>query len=270
MSESVLSATQEKVPRQIGGKQIWSHFGFLLGLAAILYVVVRVFAGTGLAGTLSGLPQFMFVVIPIAAGLAAGATSFSPASLRGALGIALVAPVLMLLFESGIGPRLAPAVAEGVELEADLGTEVELVNRSGSLSIFVDMVSDPEFRQSTAPAERYGFGHPRLLLKEAATRILALLLPGVLIGLAIGIASWMNTRVRFITAVDARFAQLLVAWTVIPLARAVIDYWAVAMGFSALFEGVPLWILLVPYLAFGLLAALGWRSASRVSNQLES
>ena len=222
MSESVLSPTQETTSRPGGGRQIWSHFGFLLGLAATLYVVVRVFSGTGLVDTLSGLPLFLFVVIPVAAGLAAGASSFSPASLRSARRIALFAPLLMVLFESGIGPRLAPATEEGAEPIADLGAEVDLVNEVGSLSVFMDMVRDPEFRQSTAPTERYGFGHPRLLLKEAFMRVLALLLPGVLIGLAIGIASWMNTRVQFITPVDARFAQLLVAWTVIPLARIVI------------------------------------------------
>ncbi len=259
----------------LGARQMWTHFGFLVALAIGLYLVGRSMVGGagGLATTFSTLPRFLFSVIPVAAGLAAGASLFNQHALRDGARMALVVPVLMLVLESGLGPALHPTPMAPPEVAADQAmsaSEETIVNGAGSVRVLMDLVAEGRLQEARQASDRYDFGHPRVLLAEAGRRLLALLAPFILIGLAIGISSWMQAKVRFVGTVDARFAQLLVAWTVIPLAWTVLDMWTEVNKFSALFEGGTIATLLIPHIAFGLLAALGWRAARGMSRTLES
>lgn len=274
MTADVAGATEKQLLAGIGDRRIWSHFGLLVALATLLFVLGRLLSGGSVQGPLAallGVPRFLFDVVPVAAAMAAGAAAFSRHSLRQARRIALLAPVVMVILESGLAPpaqRLLEPEGSAVETMASATGQEVGVNRIGSVQVLLGLLGEQGPDETRAVSDRYSVRDPRLLRTEALRRLITLLLPGVLIGLALGIAGWLNTRVRFVTAVDGRFAQLLVAWAVVPLAWAVVDAWMVVIRFSVLFEGASAALLFLPYVVFGVLAGLGWRSAARAAEAL--
>ncbi|MCA9738184.1 MAG: hypothetical protein R3E98_03485 [Gemmatimonadota bacterium] len=270
----------------------WVHFWILLALASVVFVLGTLFAPAGPRGArtaLLRLPPFLFDIVPVAAGLVIGALPPRQIVARQALTLAFVASGLMLFMDSAVGPPSARALlnptTEAASTPAagahrpDAGApgsntlwgfdDHTLIDTVGAAQAMIRVLGSNEASDADASASRIGLRDPRNVAVAAGRRLLSLSLPFILIGLAVGLSTWLHARVAFRREIDGRVAQLLIGWTFVPLVAFLLSAWANVTRFSALFEGAPLSILLVPYVPFAVAAAVGWKTSQRAAREMD-
>lgn len=271
----------------------WVHFWILLALASVVFVLGTLFAPAGPRGArtaLLRLPPFLFDIVPVAAGLVIGALRPRQVATRQALTLAFVASGLMLFMDSVVGPPSARALLDppvagaaaapsGDTHRPDASSaqsntlwgfdDHTLIDTVGAAQAMIRVLGSGEGPGPDASASRIGLRDPRNVAVAAGRRLLALSLPFILIGLAVGLSTWLHARVAFRREIDGRVAQLLIGWTFVPLVAFLLSAWGNVTRFSALFEGAPLSILLVPYVPFAVAAAVGWKTSQRAAREMD-
>jgi hypothetical protein len=113
----------------------------------------------------------------------------------------------------------------------------------------------------------YPPSHPRMVAADVVERLAFFALPFITMGLVLGISAWLGARVIFRAPRDEVVARWFLAWVLAPVAWVLIPTWSGQSNYRILFLGKSLWLPLVPYLPFLVLAALGWRAAHRAADQ---
>ena len=92
-------------------------------------------------------------------------------------------------------------------------------------------------------------------------------LPAVLVGIILGVLTWVDQRVSFHRPVDERVARIFLGWVVAPLCFTIVTGWSESLEANALFGTGSLGMILVPYVPFTAFAVLGIRSGRAVRSQ---
>lgn len=256
-----------------------NHFLLLVLLGSLLYIAGRV-VGTGgsaqdAVGAALSLPGFLFDVLPVIAGLAIVTARPSRATLGHARRLAVIVPIMMLFLDSGVGPAAFRAQVRRAtggssdEIPPALRTDEVVVDAHGSLGAVAQLLRSGEIAHVPETPDRADFDAPRVVAIRAGQRLLDMTLPVILIGIALGIIGWLHRRVRFEREIDGRMAQLIIGWTIVPLVVFMVSSWRVSTTFAAIFNGSPLGTVLIPYIPFGIVAAVGWRSASQAMRDMD-
>jgi hypothetical protein len=262
---------------------LWTHFGVLTVLAVVLFVGGRVLdmglGSVGAEGTAStmaeftrGLPQFLLLVIPVASGLTMGAAVFSGRLLRHGVTLAVLSVVAMILLDGIAAPVTTRPYVGDLEQVNALG-----VTPQRQISAY-DALGLPGALRWLSTGDRsdrigeilneYPAEHPRIIAMSAVDRLLSFMLPWILIGIVLGANAWLLRHARFREQADQRMATLMIAWVVVPLIGMILATWSASAQNAAL-RGRPLIFLALPYVALAALAAVGWRSATRVAKEID-
>jgi hypothetical protein len=262
---------------------LWTHFGVLLGLAVVLFVGGRVLevglAGLGSGGTASalaeltrGLPQFLLLVVPVAAGLTMGAAVFSGRLLRHGVSLGVLSVVAMLLLDGVAAPvATRPHIGDLETVDALRVTPQRQVSAYDALGLpgAIAWFRDGERRARVGEIQtQYAADHPRVIAMRATERLFSFAIPWVLIGIVLGANAWLLRHADFREPADQRMATLMIAWVVVPLIGMILATWSASAQNAAL-RGRPLLFMAVPYIALMALAIVGWKSATQVAKEID-
>ncbi len=257
---------------------IWRHLGALTLAAALLALVLYATTWHGrlpsagwelalLAGLLS-VPSALYILLPVAAGIAAGTARLGERGARRALAGLVLVMVVMAALDLWAGPAATRAelvAARSYGAQWPMPTEptmVRLAERVGELGVVARLVTGglPGVDQT---ARTYPFDHPRAAAAEAIPHAALLLAPFILMGLVLGAAAWVRRRVIFRAPRDEAVARWVTAWVLAPAGLGLIGMLASPDSYAVLFRGAPLWRPLVGYIPLLAIALLGWRAAYR-------
>jgi hypothetical protein len=206
----------------------------------------------------------------VVAGISAGAVSFSPSGFRHAIGLGVAIVVAMILLDLLATPGVLPG---GGRVGAQGGAYV-------TTQRLIDFTDLSLFRTAaaflrgdiTVPAERlmrYEPGHPLILASQALQKAGHLTLTLSLIGVLLGIQAWVGGHVRFRHAVDERVARIVVAWVVAPSLFFFSTTWAQEERINTMMGAGPVLVVLLPFIAVGLVGGVGWYAAWRSYRWIE-
>jgi hypothetical protein len=218
----------------------------LTGLAALFVFLADLSTGAPVrAGgwakapseALRSMPDGLVPVLAAVAGIAAATIASGPNVKRQAAWIAIVMTTMMLVT---IGAsRLTASAAPSKAPQA-----VQISQH------------DPSARAVLATADQH-----QLLAMRRTEQIGLLLLPTVLVGIVLGLRSWVNANVIFRTSRSAVTAMRVIGWLASPALCAAIMTWSNGFGYDILFRGNAAATLLIPYGPAAILATLGWMAA---------
>lgn len=231
----------------------WRHFALLLilGVAFVFvgYLTTSASHANGWAmavvETARHLPEVTFLVVPAAAGIAIGTLRMVSGSLSVARRMLLVSTLLTLTL---VALRVVMSYPQ---------SELTTLLTSGA--------RPPATVQGQIP--QYPRDHPRILAISLVRDVSMLVMPFVLIGVVLGLGTWIRDRVRFRSSSDEFVAQWFIALVVVPLVLGTVTSWSGSYEWRILFGGAPLLLLWVPYLPAGVVAVVGWRAAARAVGQ---
>jgi len=224
----------------------WRQLALLTFLAVLFVFLADLFTGApiragGWAGAprlaLQSLPDALFPMLAVVAGLAVGTMPSDTQMRRSALWIVTVMTGAMLLL----------ATANSV---VDSGT------RPTAISAVVAEVS----RSTPVVLTKYPASHPRVIATETLKRAGMLLLPMILAGMMIGVTSWVHANVIFRAPRSAVIARQVITWILVPGVSVMLISWSDGYSYSVLFRGSTPLLMLLPYLPALALAVVGWRS----------
>lgn len=236
----------------------WRHFVLLLGLAIMGFYLLEVLSlaqttsssGSVLLNAARELPAILYRVLPAVAGLAVATMPIDGRSTRIALMLVVTVIAAMLLLDSVATPVLAAPSTRGNVIES------QGYARGAAFAL-------SHAREVGETLRVYPVNHARVVASESLGGLALLIMPGILIGLVLGVSAWMRDRVTFRTLRDERVARWVIAWLLVPGAWAFIGNWSLGYQYRILFRGQPIWLILVPYLPALLLATIGWRRSQR-------
>jgi hypothetical protein len=261
------------------GHAVWRHFALLSAMALLLPVLAsasslheRVPAGgwgVALHAALLYAPGGLLLLLPLAAGIAVG-TAAARDGVAVALRVVVVTMALMLavdVWAAPAGQRAALTAAREAGAEWPFPGDVERTRspmdtlggiRTGVAFLRGDIAGAGE------RLERYPRDHPRTTALDMTHRLALLLLPFIVTGVILGVSAWVRARVIFRRRRDATVAHWVLAWLLVPLTGLWVTSWATGMHHRVLFRQDPLWMSLVPYVPFVVVAALGWWAAAQL------
>lgn len=198
-------------------------------------------------------PSMLFGLLPAAVGIAVATLAFRKGGIRTAAWMVAAVIAVMIAVDTWIGPALDPDRGNSSH---PLGGEWK-----GAVRTLIAWMRG-EIQGTGEILRTYPPGHPRFVSMEALARGATLLLPVITVGIVLGIGAWMRNRVIFRTGRDEIIARWVVAFLIAPVVAGRVASWS-SSSYEVLFRGKPLWIVLIPYVPFLVLAALGWRAARR-------
>lgn len=226
----------------------WRHLLLLSALAIGAVFLIDLLSGAptragGWTGApraaLGALPDMLLPTLAVALAIAVGTLPPDARGVRQAARMTMVVTLVMIALD-----LLLPEPASLRTLAAAL---------SGSLGDIGETVA------------RYPMSHPRLRMVYALQHGAMLLSPIVLVGVALGVGAWINTRVIFRSPRDGTVARWVVSWILAPGVLAFVVNWSQGNGADVLFRGEPLWLVVVPWGPALVIGALGWRAAARTT-----
>lgn len=218
-------------------------------------------------------PTQFYHLLPVVPAIALGVGYTTRRSARAAVAAVGLTMLIMIVVDVWITPAANRQLAElaahpsrsSSALSAAVASPPSLIDSVGALRSMTRLLRE----RPSALAEHlrtYPSAHPRVIAERGVEEAAFLLLPGILVGLVIGIAVWIRARVIFRSKRDEIVARWFLAWIVAPAAFALIGSWSGRYGYDVLFRDGSLWLPLVPYAPFAILGALGWRAALSTSD----
>lgn len=236
--------------RSSAASPVWRHFLLLASLGALFVFSADLLTGAqsrsgggwaAARSALRGVPDSLFLLLPIIAGVAVGTLRSDARQTNTAFRVTVATMLCMFVLQLSV---LA------------LGDPV-----SGLLASPVTFVRGVE--ASRVVLSSYPTDHPRVLMYDVASRAAQLLLlPAVLVGTVMGLGAWVRDRVMFRAPGDELVARWVLALMLSPLMLAVIVSWSGGYSYEIMFMGQSILLVLVPYLPAVAVAAVGWRRAS--------
>jgi len=231
----------------------WRQLALLTFLAVLFVFLADLFTGAptragGWAGAprlaLRSLPDALYPMLAVVAGLAVGTMPADVHMRRSALWIVVVVTGAMLVLETAhsVVNSTLPASASAVVSEVARGAPIVLT--------------------------KYPVSHPRVIATETLKRAGMLLLPVILAGMMIGVTSWVHANVIFRAARSAVIARQVITWILVPCVSVMLISWSDGYSYNVLFRGVTPLLMLLPYLPALALAVVGWRSTPRAPQLL--
>jgi hypothetical protein len=240
----------------------WLHFVGLLTLGIGADVVKTLMTshpgGASFADVLSGLPEGAFRLLPVVVAISIGMLTFTPAVLRQGIQLALAATILMAALDAGTaaGPF---AGAEALGVQQGRYSPSRVVDPAGVSAIGTGLAfAHGELSGWRDASATYSPQHPRLRAALALLKGSYLLLPAILVGIVLGVQTWVAENVTFRTQPAERLARLLVAWIISPAAYFLALSWARGVTIQALLRAGGLLQILAPLIPFAAAAAIGW------------
>ena len=224
----------------------WRQLALLTLLAVLFVFLADLFTGApiragGWAGAprlaLQSVPDALFPMFAVVAGLAVGTMPSDTQMRRSALWIVAVMTGAMLVLAT------ASSVAESA-------------SRPTAMSALVNEVA----RGVPVVLTKYAVNHPRVIATETLKRAGMLLLPVILAGMMIGVTSWVHANVIFRAPRSAVIARQVITWILVPGVSVMLISWSDGYSYSVLFRGGTPLLMLLPYLPALALAVVGWRS----------
>lgn len=261
-----MAVRADLVSRHSRARSAWLNFLALVVLAGGVQVLAMAHGGLAAGELRAGLPPFYYGVLPVLASIAVGMLSFDASLARHAVLMAVVATLLMVALDL-VPPTLTQPEADSPALSGatfQRRAAASQLHGGGALRTMVAFARGDLVLGSDVPA-RYPADHPRLLAATAASAGGHLLLPAVLVGIMLGLQAWVSDHVTFRSTWDARLAHLLLSWVVAPATFFLIVGWVHRIQLQVLFGDSRLAAMLLPYIPFTLIAAIGWVTAWRMS-----
>jgi hypothetical protein len=257
----------------------WIHFSGLIVLAALLQVGVAWLARTGegldpgaaLVQSLQGVPAFLYGALPAMAAISCGLLAAGANRVRKALRITVSATLMMAVIDIASPPVDAVLGSRVGVVEGDIAVRTERVIDLGRVSALRTLHSAavgglPGIGER---AESYPLSHPRAIASAALHKGALLLAPLLLVGIIVGVQSWLADHVVFRREVDQRVGHLVMAWVIAPAGEVLLFTWSGDLRAQVLFAMAPLWSILVPYVPFLVVAVVAWRTAHRQGQMSE-
>lgn len=243
----------------------WWHLAALLVLVGAVETGKGLLAGLSVGEILTSLPHPLYTWCPIIAGVAISIRRADVASSRDALRIGLAVSLLMLVLDL-VGAVTAPPeqffaalTQEGLQSRGTVDTGSSWVlTGSDWLTGRLTGVEEQLRRGQTYPP-----GHGRLRAADALLDASLLSLVFASLGLVLAAGRWIRGHVTFEREEDERGAHLVVAWLLSPMVMFLTLSQATDRRAAALFDGAPLWTILLPPVAVMAIGIIAWVGATR-------
>ena len=225
------------------------RLALLTGLAGLFVFLADLFTGAPIrAGGWAGAPLFalrsltdgLLPVLPVVAGVCASTLLPGARTVQHALRLVLAVTTVMLVLLAVRVRESGPAhpQPDNVAVSFNSGNQQRPVSVARA---------DPE----------------RLLAMQRVRSGALLLLPIVVVGVMIGLTTWMQLNVAFRTHHAAALVRHAIGWLVSAGVCAIIVTWSAGYGYDILFRGRSAVMVCIPYLPALLLSLVGWRAAHR-------
>jgi len=117
--------------------------------------------------------------------------------------------------------------------------------------------------------DRYPPGHPRLMLTNGLHAFLLMVLPVGVVGLMLGVGTWIRGRVAFRHRKDELLARIVLAWIIAPMSLWLVAEFSGDAQTAVLFRGGAPPTILIPAVPFLIIGALGWWAALKAERDLD-
>lgn len=264
--------TDVRIQRYRPGSFPWLHTGLLLAVSSAFALFLGFEAartpamGAGLGArliqSLWSFPGAMFPLFPLIVGISVGTCRPGRGVVRSA-GIIVVLTTLAMvsvdLFAppSSLPSLLYPTWRQGAVV-ASPGDALEFEGRA--LPSVIRLLTSGASGIGEV-LESYPPGHPRLMLTNGMFACLLMTLPAGVVGLMLGMGTWIRDRVGFRHDKDELLARIALAWTVAPMSLWLVTQFSRHAQNGFLFHGGSGYAILLPAAPFLVIGALGWWAA---------
>ena len=244
----------ERPVRPAGVRAAWLHHAAVLAAIAAL--------GYG-GSVLTSLDGGLYFFSPVAAGVSVMVLPLTRTGLRHALAIALVTLGIQIASDLTLPPvrdvQSHVAWFKGGLRPVDMLTPEDV---AGIPLLLDHLRSDTPADLGFEPS--YTGRTPRLRVAHAIQRVGHLAVPFFLVGVLLGIRSWLADRVTFRRPSDERMAHLTLGWIAAPSALGLYLLLGDRISSATLFSGLPLKAGFVLPLVILLLGGSGWWASARL------
>jgi len=229
----------------------WWHLAAVLVLIAAVESGEALIAGVAPWSVLLALPHSIYMWCPILAGVAISIRRADRRTARAAVEIGVTVAVLMLVLDmAGSLSHLPTGQSSAFTTRGftSMGTDE---SGTGWVRVAAEWLQGElsGLGERVPPGQAYPDAHPRLRAAEALVDGSLTLLVFAVLGLVLAGGRWIRTHVTFSRPEDERAAHLVVAWLLAPMALGIALRQSENLFYSALFQGGPLWAILLPPLA---------------------
>ena len=261
-------------------RPVWRHLALLAAIviAFTVYGSVKMYhlhapdLGWGAVfriGLLNALTPGSFIAATagLVGAIAVGASAWGLRGFRTAIVVLAVTTLAMIALDTTIGPAAQRELNHEAVHARNWPTFIHdpaivkpRTDTLGYLRTGLQLLRDQPAAMHEPLGASWSQDNPRALAVDAVYNSATLLLPFVLVGVTLGITTWIRNRVSFRSARDEVVARWFIALVCAPFVWGIVTGWSQRTTYAALHD-MRFFLPLEPYVPFVILALLGWRAA---------